>query len=330
MPSATTETPPGGGRRSLLLKVALLCGVPALLGLAFASFRSFEHYVQHDPDFCAQCHVTQDQYTMWAEGEHHNVPCQACHEQTTAQALDSLRGFISSEPAKGSGPHTKVHSPKVPVNACIRCHEKKVGDWPQIGKSIGHKVHLKQGDITCKSCHARTIHKFGAALDACPDCHKGQAVRTTGMEKLHCNACHNFLNTNDTLIPTRRVCLDCHAARSVSMPERAQNEHMARFSCGVCHLPHQDKKTAHDQCLSCHEGIQQHPGLHAVPDHAACQDCHQAHTWLPQRKLCLECHDDKDKHHSEQTNCWSCHKTQSPAADLASPPTADGASEAPP
>jgi hypothetical protein len=138
--------------------------------------------------------------------------------------------------AGASGPGRFVHAPRVPANACLICHTDEVGDWPQIGRSVGHREHLADPRIDCLTCHRREIHRFGGALRSCPDCHHDLAPRISPMEEVHCNACHNFMDERETLIPTDRTCLDCHRERNVRMPEL--EHHTQGRPCDACHPVH--------------------------------------------------------------------------------------------
>lgn len=296
------EKKPGRVGRALVLYGLLPA---ALIGLALA-YNSLVDYVQNDPGFCTQCHETQTQYVLWTKGEHHNIVCQSCHHETRKEALDVLRKFVlegksGDELIKGEG----GHDPKVPVDSCAHCHLSHDRNWPQVGGSIGHRVHVTKAGVSCLRCHARSIHKFRTARDACVECHEQQVRNAKGMERLHCLGCHNFLSREETMKPSRRVCLDCHRSSGILDPDFPQNAPMARLACWGCHLPHAPSGPSQVPCASCHDQMERH-GLHSVPDHQRCIDCHAPHTWKTERASCLQCHDDKTDHNPGK-DCWSCH-----------------------
>ena len=287
----------------------LLFGVTPLLLLGgFASWQATAHYVQTNPAYCGQCHVTQDQYQFWAPSAHQKVACQSCHEQTVAAAADMFRAYVRHDKtAPAPGQHVQpLHAPDVPMNGCTGCHYGKAISAPNIAGSVGHEMHLKQPKVTCKSCHGKTIHGYAAATDSCSDCHKKETVQIDGMARLHCNACHSFTKRDKTLLPSQRDCVDCHAARGVATKAFASDRHMANFACSVCHRPHEAGSKAVVACASCHTGMERH-GLHAIGDHNTCTDCHAAHTWEVTKSACMNCHSDM-KAHGESAACQSCHK----------------------
>lgn len=294
---------------SRLGRVALFVLVPALLALTLMSYLSMVDHIEHDSRFCGRCHATRNQYLLWAESAHKDITCQECHQINAESAAGMMQAFVlQGMPADGSAPRPKIHSPEVSDLTCERCHRTAQKDWPQIGNSIGHRVHLKDRQVGCKQCHGRSIHRFGAAVEACGECHKQQVDPNADMGKLHCNACHDFLNKDQSLIPTRRVCRECHVARGVSAPDFPTNAHMAGLECGACHRPHVKSRPDRGTCLSCHGAIDRH-GLHSHEEHGNCADCHPSHDWRVKQEHCQACHDDPPEHCAKSTQvCWSCHK----------------------
>jgi hypothetical protein len=295
----------------LAWRLVLFGVVPAALLAMYGSWRKAADYIQNDPRYCQQCHVTQEAYMFWAQDAHQTVACQSCHKQTLQQAADMFRAYVLAKkevPSTGGG--ARLHDPEVPMTACAVCHFDRTGALPSIEGSIGHEVHLKQPDVTCKSCHGQSLHRYRNAIDSCRDCHQKETVRITGMATLHCNACHNFRKQAPTLLPSERDCIDCHAARNVEIRDYSKDHHMANFACSVCHRPHDATPQGVISCASCHTHMER-KGLHAQENHQTCTDCHQAHNWKVTNDACLTCHtpkpDGQGKPHGNGAACQSCH-----------------------
>lgn len=314
-----TDPPSRWPFSALAWRLVLFGLVPAVLIAMYGTWRSAVNFIQTDPRYCAQCHVTQDQYKFWAQDAHQNVACQSCHKQTLEQAADMFRAYVlrsqavpttgQAAPAKGRG--ERLHDPEVPQRACAICHFDRTGVFPSIEGSVGHEMHLKQPNVTCKSCHGQSLHRYRNAIDSCGDCHKKETVRIAGMATLHCNACHSFRKQGATLLPSEHDCIDCHASRGVEIRDYSKDHHMANFACSVCHRPHDATPQGLIECASCHTHMER-KGLHAVTDHQTCTDCHKAHTWRVTNTECLACHNDlkanaNGKPHGEGAACQSCH-----------------------
>jgi len=304
--------------------VVLYGVVPAMLLGATCGYYRLVDYVEHDPGFCRNCHQSQNEYTLWTQSEHRNIVCQECHHQSRSESLALMRKFVFEGKSGDSGRReTKLHDPQVSGGACAKCHLRHDVDWPEIGGSVGHKVHLDAGGVGCMDCHARSIHKFGAASDACEECHHERTLRTTGMEKVHCLACHNFLTLDKSIKPSRAVCNDCHAANKVLHPVFPEDAPMATFMCWDCHRPHKAEGAGDVSCTSCHDEMAK-AGLHANDAHQECRDCHEAHTWNPSEEQCTSCHADLDDHEKGEA-CWSCHSFD--LVEGKPPDAAEGAGE---
>ncbi len=285
----------------------LLFGLtPALLLAMYVTWRSTANYIQTDPRYCAQCHVAREQLAFWAPGSHQKVACQSCHKQTLEQAADMFRAYVlRNQTMPKSGQPRRLHAPDVPMSACAGCHFDQTGPVPSIAGTVGHEMHLKQPNVTCKSCHGRAIHKYANAVDSCGQCHEKETVRITGMAPLHCNACHSFRKHAATLLPSQHDCIDCHASRGVAFKDYSKDHHMANFACSVCHRPHDATPQGLVGCASCHTHMERR-GLHAEAEHQQCVDCHKAHTWRVTNTECMVCHDGM-KSHGAGAACQSCH-----------------------
>lgn len=260
-----------------------------------------KNYVENDPGFCAHCHQTRVEYALWTRSSHRSIVCQKCHHQSPGEGFDVLWKVVFG----GGTGEKKLHHPDVAPIACAECHMRHDTKWQQIGGSAGHKVHMEDGKIDCMRCHARLIHEFAPTEESCTECHPPHNLLVSGMERLHCLACHNFLTQEETIKPQREQCLECHRAKGVLEPSWPENAPMTDFPCYACHRPHREKEPTPVACHTCHAVIERH-GLHKIEDHQDCGNCHKPHAWTPQRKSCTECHDDMISHYAHK-KCWECH-----------------------
>jgi hypothetical protein len=289
-------------RRRRAFSQFLVAGGVLLLGLAGFGLYRFKSFVDNDPRLCAQCHRASTEFSLWTKGSHRSVACQRCHHSTPEQSLAMLRAFVAGKMPKGNDGHAPVE-----VGACASCHLSHDPHWPQVGGSRGHRIHFEEKKIACVVCHAAGVHGFEPAEASCQRCHGQHAVRESGMQKLHCFACHDFLSRDVGLRPTRRDCLRCHRAEGV-MPARFSDSAPMQFACGACHKPHaRPPEPEHVACAGCHRQLQR-AGLHARAGHQKCQDCHRAHLWeAGNRKACQKCHQVATVHGEGQA-CTACHK----------------------
>lgn len=289
----------------LLLALGL---VTAVVVISLGGILPIAGWVDRNPDFCTQCHVAQNQYELWPACGHRDVACQECHRLTREQATSILLAFAFRE----SGGSAPLHEAPVADGACALCHVgADAGRGPQIGGSSGHEVHVTREGTSCIACHGRSIHGLGTALDSCRVCHESQAIRAEGMGDLHCLACHDFLGHDESLTPPRQACLECH--RSSGMPdlEFPANAHMATFDCARCHRPHEERAPTIAACSECHDRIERH-GLHSVPGHRECRDCHRAHAFTATAASCQDCHPAGDRCESD---CLRCHPMRLPEGE---------------
>jgi hypothetical protein len=281
----------GPSLRNLAFGLVSLAAFAAVLG-----FLRFKQYVDEDPRLCATCHRSNPEFALWIGSSHRDVACQRCHHSTPEQGLAMLRAFVAGK--KPSGRHAEVE-----VGACASCHLSHDPRWKQVGASRGHRVHYTEHGISCVTCHATSVHGFEPVSSTCVACHGKHLVNASGMERLHCFACHQFLTDEPGLRPTRRDCLHCHTAQGIHAPMAAHGA--MEIDCANCHKPHQPRATVLVSCRECHTQMAR-GGLHASAGHAACLDCHRPHTWTARVSDCLRCHRDA-KGHAEQKPCTSCH-----------------------
>jgi hypothetical protein len=282
----------GPGTRKLLLGGAALLATVAFLG-----GMRFKRFVDEDPRLCATCHRASPEFSVWLEGSHRSVSCQRCHHSTPEQGVAMLRSFLAGQSPKGR--HAEVQ-----VGACAACHLSHDPRWKQIGGSRGHLVHVEENGITCVNCHAASVHGFEPVSATCVGCHGKHLVAVTGMQKLHCFACHEFLTTDPGLRPTRRDCMRCHTAQGINAP-MAEHGGAMEMACAACHKPHAPAGQPLVTCTSCHTQMKK-GGLHARAGHARCLDCHRPHTWKADLASCRRCHASAPEHAKGQA-CGACH-----------------------
>jgi hypothetical protein len=281
------------------LQVLIASSAALLLAGAWGVVR-LKRYVDTDPGLCAQCHRASPEFALWNQGSHRGVACQRCHHSTPEEGLAMLRAFLAGKSPDGAKPHARIE-----VGSCAACHLSHDPQWPQIEGSRGHRVHVLQGRIECVKCHASGMHGFEPVVTSCRGCHGEHAIRDTGMQQLHCFACHNFLSSDPGLRPTRRDCLRCHRAEGV-LPARFSEDAPMQFDCGNCHKPH--ARTAEQErvaCDTCHRQMKR-AGLHALAGHADCAACHTAHLWRTEEKGCFRCHA-RAAVHAKGRACAACH-----------------------
>ncbi len=279
--------------------VSILIGMGiVLLGMGLIGWRSLHKYITENPNFCTTCHKASPEFTAWKTTGHGSTHCQQCHHSSTSEGLVVLKSFLTEKMPVKLRKHFSVE-----VGACASCHVSHDTNWPQIGGSRGHRVHVVTNKIKCLRCHTGSKHVFQPIADVCSECHGNHSVNVAAMQKMHCFACHDFISSSTNLKPTRRDCMKCHRERGVSM---ATPENMAmQFSCSACHKPH-SSKTETVGCNSCHAEIKK-AGLHSKPGHRKCSNCHKPHAWHSEREDCLKCHKEAATHFGHKS-CNECHK----------------------
>ncbi|MCA9665149.1 MAG: NapC/NirT family cytochrome c [Myxococcales bacterium] len=315
-------------RRPWLLLVLLVSALAAAIG-----YKRAERYVERDAAFCALCHERRREFDLWTDRAHRKIRCQSCHHESARSRLSMLLSYVFSGPpsaagsangsangsAKGSakGKRAKAarahaQKPGVVLDACKRCHEQHDTRWKTAKNSAGHRAHesakVRGKPVTCVSCHVRSAHQLTDSRQSCRDCHADMSRSGDKMQRLHCDACHNFLSKRKSLRPAKRTCLDCHRARNVKSIELSAHGAMGRFECSSCHRPHAKRGARRVACGTCHERIKSH-GLHSHEEHKTCTSCHTPHGWTPTVARCKSCHEDVEhkKPLPAKKSCWSCH-----------------------
>jgi hypothetical protein len=278
----------------------ILLGVGAIAAFAVVlGFLRFKKFVDEDPRLCATCHRASPEFALWLGGTHKSVACQRCHHSTPRQGVAMLGAFVAGK--KPEGKHAQVQ-----VGACASCHFSHDPQWPQVGGSRGHRIHVEENKIACVRCHAASMHGFEPVATRCVECHPGHAVNLAKMQQLHCFACHEFLTTEPGLRPTRRDCMRCHTAQGIHAPMKEHGAPM-EMSCAACHRPHARDGRTLAACTECHApGLMAKGGLHAAKGHARCLDCHAPHLWAPAPDACARCHE-RSTAHAHGKACTGCH-----------------------
>jgi hypothetical protein len=144
------------------------------------------------------------------------------------------------------------------------------------------------------------MHFSQPARETCAECHASKSAGAVH-ESAHCLACHNFLSTEEVILPTRADCLRCH--ETLGRPVRVSPTAPMQFSCATCHRPHRNTRAV--PCSDCHERRDLR-GLHNRKGHEDCDSCHKRHDWVATRESCLECHQMPKTHYPGRA-CGSCH-----------------------
>ncbi|MCX7822174.1 MAG: cytochrome c nitrite reductase small subunit [Syntrophobacterales bacterium] len=115
----------------------------------------------NSPEFCAKCHVMEEQYlTLVKGGLHNSIRCVDCHLPNDSKAnfylwkgIDGTKDIIHFY--FGSVPEKIIissHGKKTVQKNCIRCHEGMVS-----------RVEVSKRN--CWDCHKRVTHKDRALLE---------------------------------------------------------------------------------------------------------------------------------------------------------------------
>ncbi len=212
--------------RGLPIGVQVVGGVVVLAALGVGSvlmYRTY-NYVQHDNQFCLQCHLMQDPYERFAKSAHRGLGCKACHHPNIIQRSEMGLTQIIEQP-KELTKHANV-----PNSACAECHIKgNPEEWRQIANTAGHRIHMQSDDpslqgLKCVECHSSGLHEFTPTDQTCGQagCHENTRIRLGKMGNLtiHCATCHDFTTPvgeeatpaqlASAIRPNAQECLACH------------------------------------------------------------------------------------------------------------------------
>ena len=295
------------------LKVVLGVLVLAALGVGSVFMYQTYDYVQHDNEFCLECHLMRDPFERFAQSAHQGLGCKACHRPNIVQRSEMGLAQIVEQPDS-----IRVHA-HVPNEICAECHiQGNPEEWRIIANTAGHRIHLNSDDpalegLSCVECHSSGVHQFTPTDQTCGQagCHEETEVRLGEMADLtiHCATCHEFAapvadtatatQVATSLRPEAEECLSCHQMRALLPNLPADEPHGAE--CGACHNPHV-QTTPRQAVESCATA-----GCHAMPDTLTpfhrdldpgalrdCLACHPAHEFRVHGggQECLACHSD--------------------------------------
>jgi len=297
------------------LKVVMGVALLAVLGVASVLMYEAYDYVQHDNQFCLECHLMQDPFERFAESAHRDLGCKACHRPNIIQRSEMGMAQIVVNPDS-----IRVHA-HVPNEICAECHiNGNPEEWRQVANTAGHRVHLESDDpalqgLNCVECHSSGVHQFTPTDQTCGQggCHESTTIQLGEMADLtiHCATCHDFARPVEpegtaqqvatALRPQSAECMSCHQMRSMLPDFPVDEPHGGE--CGMCHNPH-EQTTPAQAAQTCATG-----GCHAAPDTLTpyhrgldagvlenCTACHEAHQFRihpgDSQQDCLECHSD--------------------------------------
>ncbi len=283
-------------------QLIFVLGALAILG----SYLGVRRYTNENPRFCESCHEMAPEVGMWLESEHRDINCQACHHATVEEGLEILWVYLLGE-------MPDIRHAEVSVQSCAGCHASHDRRWSEVANSAGHRAHQTAEGLNCTDCHGGQMHFGQPAREICVSCHEGKDAGAAH-EPSHCLACHNYLSTEENLLPRPRDCMRCHAKQD--LPIRMPATAPMHFVCSGCHEPHADGRIA--PCEDCHRSVEL-CGLHDHSDHQVCGDCHEPHDWSSKRRHCFECHTDLHSHHPER-KCVDCHGFEEEACEEESEP----------
>ena len=295
-------------------KVILGVAVVAVVGVASVMMYEAYDYVQHDNQFCLECHLMQDPFEAFAQSAHRGLGCKACHRPNIVQRSEMGLAQIVVNPDS-----IRVHA-HVPNEICAECHiEGDPEEWRQIANTAGHRIHLESDDpalegLNCVECHSSGVHQFTPTDQTCGQggCHENVEIQLGAMADLtiHCATCHDFARpvsadaegevVETALRPEANECLSCHEMRSMLADFPEDEPHDAE--CGACHNPHEQAEPA-EAVLSCATGGCHEAPADLTPFHRGldsgvlndCTSCHEAHDFrihVDGQDDCLECHSD--------------------------------------
>jgi len=269
-PVPTGESPAGGGRRRLLVRLGIAVLLITILVLV-------PGYIATRSQFLGRYSNLKSAKDTWSTSVHSQASCQSCHVSPTWTAQTIYAGRMVGEFYLSLVLRTR--QPNLfgaPTNeACARCHIDLRTVSPSGDLNIPHRAHVNVLKLKCVQCHKYLVHETNPAgkhtpsMATCLTCHDGKTAKN------NCSACH----TNKAL-PENHKSPDW-----VIIHPNMQKE----IDCAKCH------KWTNDWCAQCHATRpRSHTKMwrtdHAkkVKTHRNCEVCHDA-------PFCTRCHGDVPK-----------------------------------
>ena len=141
-------------RRTICLSALAACaGAAVILFLLIGPPKLLAR--SESPEFCASCHVMEEQHTAWRHsGAHSRSKCVDCHlpngntvEHYVWKSIDGMKDLISFHTGMVPEPITlSAHGKRVVQANCARCHEET--------------VCLMDTTRQCWSCHRQMRHRM--------------------------------------------------------------------------------------------------------------------------------------------------------------------------
>lgn len=110
----------------------------------------------NSPEFCAKCHVMEEQYvTLMKGGVHNSLKCVDCHLPN-----DSKVKFYLWKGIDGTKDVVHFYSGSVPERIVISAHGKQTIQENCIRCHDGMVSRINVSDRKCWDCHKRISHKL--------------------------------------------------------------------------------------------------------------------------------------------------------------------------
>ncbi len=295
------------------LQVVLAVSVVAVVAVGSVLLYQTYEFVEHDNQFCLQCHLMRDPFERFARSAHRDLGCKVCHRPNIMERSQMGLAQVIEQPDE-----IRVHA-HVPNAVCAECHiEGDPERWRHIASTAGHRIHLESDDpglqgFQCVECHSTGVHEFAPTERTCGQagCHETTTIQLGRMADItiHCATCHEFtapvpetalaVEVATSMRPQAAECMSCHQMRLLLTDFPPDEPHDA--VCGACHNPHvqQTPQEAVQTCgtAGCHDRPADttpfHRGL-AVGVLENCLTCHEAHEFrIPHGGMdCMACHTD--------------------------------------